>query len=228
MTVTTAPDQAPQPKFRKDYAPPHFDVESVELEFDLGEDGTEVTARVAYARREGSSGQPLVLVGEELETLRVAVDGRELAASEFEAGPEALVVPAVPDRFVLETAVRIHPESNTTLMGLYRSSGNFCTQCEAEGFRRITWFLDRPDVMSTYRVTITADEAKYPVLLSNGNRLSVESLGDGRHRSAGGRRREDASETGSETGSDVLGDAREEEEDRVFLQQQGDSEPYPV
>ena len=83
---------------------------------------------------------------------------------------------------MLETAVRIHPESNTTLMGLYRSSGNFCTQCEAEGFRRITWFLDRPDVMSTYRVTITADEAKYPVLLSNGNRLSVESLGDGRHR----------------------------------------------
>ena len=132
MTVTTAsdaaPDQAPQPKFRKDYAPPHFDVESVELEFDLGEDGTEVTARVAYARREGSSGQPLVLLGEELETLRVAVDGRELAAGEFEAGPEELVVPGVPDRFVLETAVRIHPESNTTLMGLYRSSGNFCTQ----------------------------------------------------------------------------------------------------
>ena len=186
MTVTTAsdaaPDQAPQPRFRRDYVPPHFDVESVELEFDLGEDGTEVTARVAYARREGSGGQPLVLLGEELETLRVAVDGCELAAGEFEAGPEKLVVPDVPDRFVLETAVRIHPESNTTLMGLYRSSGNFCTQCEAEGFRRITWFLDRPDVMSTYRVTITADEAKYPVLLSNGNRLSVESLGNGRHR----------------------------------------------
>ena len=182
MTVTTDPSaDAPQPKFRKDYLPPAFTIESVALEFDLGEEGTVVRSRVRMARQ-GAADAPLVLVGEELETLSVSVDGQALSAEQFQVDGDELTVGGVPDRFELETCVRIHPERNTSLMGLYKSSGNFCTQCEAEGFRRITWFLDRPDVMATYRVTVTADREKYPVLLSNGNRISSEALEDGRHR----------------------------------------------
>ena len=182
MTVSTDhTTDAPQPKFRKDYCPPDFLVDSVDLEFDLEEEGTTVRARIAMVRN-GAADAPLVLKGEELETLSVAVDGVERGADGFTVSGDELVIPDVPDRFTLETAVRIHPENNTSLMGLYKSSGNFCTQCEAEGFRRITWFLDRPDVMATYRVTLTADRAKYPVLLSNGNRISEEDLDDGKYR----------------------------------------------
>ena len=182
MTLTTdQPTDAPQPKYRKDYCPPDFLVDSVELEFDLQEEGTVVCARIAMSRQ-GAADAPLVLMGEELETLSVGVDGAELEEGAYRVDGDELTVSTVPDRFVLETRVRIHPERNTSLMGLYKSSGNFCTQCEAEGFRRITWFLDRPDVMATYKVTLTADREKYPVLLSNGNRISSEDLEDGRHR----------------------------------------------
>jgi len=182
MTVSTPHDtDAPQPKFRKDYLPPNFQVDSVALEFDLEEEQTIVRAKIAMARS-GAAGAPLVLNGEELETLSVAIDGVNRSSDGYALDGEELTIPDVPDRFTLETTVRIHPEKNTSLMGLYKSSGNFCTQCESEGFRRITWFLDRPDVMATYQVTLTADRAKYPVLLSNGNRISQEDLGDGRHR----------------------------------------------
>ncbi|MEO1695652.1 MAG: aminopeptidase N [Planctomycetota bacterium] len=180
MSDAPAVSDAPQPKLRKDYAAPDFSIDSVELWFELGEDGTDVTAELALRRT--TPGAVLELMGEELETLEVAVDGEVLDAARWTAGAETLTVEGLPDVCTLRTKVRIHPERNTALMGLYRSSGNFCTQCEAEGFRRITWFLDRPDVMSSYRVTITADKAKYPIMLSNGNRLGVEDLGDGRHR----------------------------------------------
>jgi aminopeptidase N len=113
---------------------------------------------------------PLVLAGQGLETLALAIDGRTLGAREYGIEDDALEIPAPPERFTLESLVRIHPERNTALSGLYRSSGNFCTQCEAHGFRRITWFLDRPDVMARYAVRIEADRERYPVLLSNGNR----------------------------------------------------------
>ncbi|MDG1051413.1 MAG: aminopeptidase N [Planctomycetota bacterium] len=182
MTVSTDhPTDAPQPKFRKDYCPPDFLVDSVALEFDLEEDGTTVRAQIEMVR-EGAAGAPLVLKGEDLETLSVAINGEARSADGYSVSGDELTIPDVPDRFTLETTVRIHPEKNTSLMGLYKSSGNFCTQCEAEGFRRITWFLDRPDVMATYRVTLTADRAKYPVLLSNGNRISEEDLGGGKCR----------------------------------------------
>ncbi len=182
--MATTTQTAPEPKFRKDYAAPHFQVKSVELDFLLGEDGTTVESKIVFVREASAAGEPLVLVGEGLETLRVAVDGTERQAGEYEAGAETLTVPNVPDEFTLEITVKIHPEKNTALMGLYKSSGNFCTQCEAEGFRAITWFLDRPDVMTTYRVTITADKAKYPMLLSNGNRISSEDLEGGMHRAS--------------------------------------------
>jgi aminopeptidase N len=172
----------PREIHRLDYRPPAFWIDTVELEFDLGEDGTMVTARMALRRNEGAAAEAsLELDGEELETLSVAVDGRVLGDDEYEVGDEVLTIPGLPDACTLETRVRIHPEANTQLSGLYLSSGNFCTQCEAEGFRRITWFLDRPDVMSTYRVTVRADKESYPILLSNGNRIGEADLEDGRH-----------------------------------------------
>jgi len=126
-------------------------------------------------------GAPLVLVGEELVTEEVRLDGRVLEPGEYTALSEELSIPTVPDTFVLETRVAIEPQNNTQLSGLYKSGGNFCTQCEAEGFRRITWFLDRPDVMARYSVRIEADRAGYPVLLSNGNRVEAGDAEGGRH-----------------------------------------------
>ncbi len=184
MTVTT-PDtaSAPEPKFRKDYQAPAFLIQHVELWFELGEDGTTVRSQIQLERNPAAGGSgPLVLMGEGLETLGVSVDGKELDASGWSQTDTELTVTALPgDSFTLETKVRIHPESNTSLNGLYKSSGNFCSQCEAEGFRSITWFLDRPDVMATYRVTVTADKEKYPHLLSNGNRIESRDESDGRH-----------------------------------------------
>ncbi|MEM8710084.1 MAG: aminopeptidase N [Planctomycetota bacterium] len=184
-SAATSSPTAPQPTFRKDYAVPDFLIESVELWFELGEDGTDVRAAIRFQRNEaaGRPEAPLVLVGERLETLRVAAGGKELNRGEgwSSTDTELTVVDLPGDAFTLETTVRIHPESNTSLNGLYKSSGNFCSQCEAEGFRSITWFLDRPDVMATYRVTVTADKDKYPVLLSNGNRIEARDEADGRH-----------------------------------------------
>ncbi|MEN8176696.1 MAG: aminopeptidase N, partial [Pseudomonadota bacterium] len=124
----------------------------------------------------------LHLDGEGLELVAVALDGRLLAPHAYQLEPDALRIGEVPDRFVLDTEVEIAPESNTALEGLYRSSGMFCTQCEAEGFRKITYFLDRPDVMGTFTTTIEADRELFPVLLSNGNPVSSDVLPDGRHR----------------------------------------------
>jgi len=182
-TIESRDKAAPEPKFRKDYQPPAFWITDVELEFDLGEDGTEVRATLAIERNSaaGTPDAPLILDGEGLETLEVQLDGVTLDPDRITLGAEHLTIARMPARCVLTTRVRMHPETNSQLSGLYRSSGNFCTQCEAEGFRRITWFLDRPDVMARYRVTITADKERYPVLLSNGNRLGVEDLPQGRH-----------------------------------------------
>ena len=171
----------PQPIFRHDYTRPAFAIPQVELRFELGENETRVYATLSV-ERDGNSQGPLELHGEELELERVAIDGQELDASAYEVGTTGLSIANVPERFQLETTVRIEPQNNTSLSGLYQSSGNFCTQCEAEGFRRITWYLDRPDVMSIYTTTVTAEKERYPVLLSNGNRRSIEDLGDGRQR----------------------------------------------
>ena len=177
------PKAKPQPKFLKDYRPSGWLIDTAALRVELGEDGSVVHARLALRRNPDPKAEPgpLVLHGRELETLSLAVDGRPLAATDYQADGETLTLPGVTGDCVLESSVRIHPESNTSLEGLYRSGGNFCTQCEAEGFRKITWFLDRPDVMARYTVRIEGEKARYPVLLSNGNLLEEGALADGRH-----------------------------------------------
>ncbi|HEY5900536.1 MAG TPA: aminopeptidase N [Burkholderiales bacterium] len=152
----------PQPKtiYLKDYSPPAFRVETVELDIDIRDDHAMVRARLLLQRM---SPGPLVLDGDELELVSVSIDGK---TPRHEVAPERLTIYDVPDRFTLETLTKICPQKNTKLEGLYATKNGFVTQCEAEGFRRITWFLDRPDVMAVYTTTVRAN---YPVLLSNGN-----------------------------------------------------------
>jgi aminopeptidase N len=178
------PDPAPQPTRLADYRPPDFLVDTVDLVFDLGEADTSVASHVKLRRnpQAANPGAPLRLDGDELELVALALDGRPLAPADYRREPDgALVVPEVPDSFALDIETRINPRGNTALSGLYVSGGNFCTQCEPEGFRRITYFLDRPDVMARYTVTIRADKARFPVLLSNGNPAGGGDLPDGRH-----------------------------------------------
>ena len=128
------------PKLRADYCPPPFVARTLDLVFELAEDEALVTATTRFERQ--GAGSELVLNGEQLETLSILVDGEPWPADQFEESAEILTLRGLPDAFTLETRVRIHPETNTSLSGLYRSSGNFCTQCEAEGFRRITWSVN--------------------------------------------------------------------------------------
>ena len=169
--------------FRKDYRVPDFWIDQVQLHFRLHTDHTLVETTTSFRRNPAAedSASPLLLAGRELETLAVELDGVPLAAAQYELSTEQLSLPEVPDSFTLKTRVRIHPEANTSLEGLYQSSGMFCTQCEAEGFRKITWFLDRPDVMARYTVTLEADQTKFPVLLSNGNCVASGTSDNGRH-----------------------------------------------
>src|SRR5579864_805678 len=178
------PDTAPQPTRLADYRPPDFLVETVDLVFDLGEADTSVASHLMLRRnpQAAHSGAPLRLDGDELELVAIALDGRALGAADYGREPDgALVVPHVPDSFAFDIETRIAPDRNTALNGLYISGGNFCTQCEPEGFRRITYFLDRPDVMARYTVTIRAEKARFPVLLSNGNPAEKGDLPGGRH-----------------------------------------------
>jgi aminopeptidase N len=160
-----------------DYRPPAFLVHEVELTFDLQPSATRVRARL-HLRRDAPG--PLRLDGESLELRSIAVDGRPLDPAEYSLDSEGLTLPSPPETFVLDTEVQIDPSANTALEGLYVSGGRFCTQCEAEGFRKITFFPDRPDVLSRYTVRIEADRV-FPRLLSNGNRLEAGALADGRH-----------------------------------------------
>ena len=156
----------------KDYAPPAFRVETVELDVDIREDHALVRAKLELKRNAPGA---LVLDGDEVELVSVAVNGK---AARHEVTPETLTVHDVPDAFTLETLSRIVPQQNTKLEGLYATKNGFVTQCEAQGFRRITWFIDRPDVMARYTTTVRADRAKYPVLLSNGNLVASGVEGD--------------------------------------------------
>ena len=168
---------------RLDYRPPDFWIERVELTFQLERERTRVRSRLTGRRNEAVNPgrRPLVLAGEELELHALRLNGSDLVIGEFEVTDDSLVVPEVPERFELETEVEIRPRANTRLSGLYLSNNVFCTQCEAEGFRRITYFLDRPDVMARYVVRVEAERARFPVLLSNGNRLESGALPGGRH-----------------------------------------------
>ena len=162
-----------------DYKAPDFHIRTVKLDFALDPQATRVSARLEIERR--NAGAPLVLAGEELKLISIALDGRALAPADYRLDEKSLTIPNVPDRFVLETVAEIAPAANTALEGLYQSAGMFCTQCEPEGFRHITWFLDRPDNLSVFTVRLEADKTQYPVLLSNGNRLDGGSLEGGRH-----------------------------------------------
>ena len=163
-----------------EYRPPAFLVDHVELDFELADDEARVRSRLSL-RRNGDHDQALVLDGEELELQAIALNGRPLDPADYTLTPRNLTLAEVPDRFELATEVLLRPQDNTALSGLYRSGGNFCTQCEAEGFRRITYYIDRPDILARFRVLITAPRERYPVLLSNGNLEAQRDLADGRH-----------------------------------------------
>src|SRR3990167_6598340 len=169
--------------YLKNYSPPDFLVENVHLHFDVQDDQT-VVKSVLRLHRNPQTKNPqaaLVLDGEELTLQSIYIDGKALAENTYQITETHLTIESVPDQFVLETHVVIHPKKNTKLMGLYQSRDNLCTQCEAEGFRRMTYYLDRPDVMSYFTTTITADKNKYPLLLSNGNLIEEKELSDNRH-----------------------------------------------
>ena len=167
--------------YLKDYTPPLFSIEHLELSFDLDPKETVVTQKARYKKINPHT-QDLVLSGRHIPHLaKVSIDGRSLSPLEYQKDPESLTLFAVPESFELLLITHVAPEQNTALEGLYYTKEKFCTQCEAEGFRRITYFLDRPDVLTTYRVTLKADPKAYPVLLAGGNLLDQGSLDDGRH-----------------------------------------------
>ncbi len=168
--------EAPAAVHLADYRPPAWRVPATNLTVEIGEGETRVTNRMRVARREEAA---LFLDGQELTLESVSVDGRALGSNEYRLDERGLTLFEVPREAEVTVVTRIRPEENTALEGLYKSSGLYCTQCEAEGFRRITFYPDRPDVLSTFTTTIVAD-ARYPVLLSNGNLLAQETLADGR------------------------------------------------
>jgi len=174
----------PQSFRRLEYIPPVYTFDRVELDIALDPARTIIKSRIEVMPGKGfKSGAPLVLVGQELEFVSLRING--VAHRQFELTPETLTILALPnegkEKFIVEIICVCIPEKNTSLMGLYVSNGNFFTQCEAEGFRKITYFLDRPDVMAKYQVTLRAREAECPVLLSNGNLLRTEKLPNGWH-----------------------------------------------
>ncbi|MCP5420275.1 MAG: aminopeptidase N [Gammaproteobacteria bacterium] len=174
----------PKTIYLKDYTPPEYRIDRVELRFELGEDATIVHSRLTMRRNleQASLDQrPLVLDGQQLELLELRLDGQLVLPEAYTVDDEHLTLHRVPDAFHLEVTTRIYPQRNTALEGLYQSSGNFCTQCEAEGFRKITYFLDRPDVMAVYTTTLIADRTRYPVLLSNGNLINSGAADNNRH-----------------------------------------------
>ena len=173
----------PQEIRRSDYRPPAWLVDDVALTFELDVDDTRVHSRLSVRRNPdpaAAADAPLVLDGQQLQLDAVRVDGRELGGNEYSVDADRLTIFDVPDGAQVECSTRTNPGANTALEGLYTSGGMFCTQCEAEGFRRITYFPDRPDVMSRYTTTIVADDRRYPVMLSNGNRVAERRREDGR------------------------------------------------
>src|SRR3954453_6640131 len=181
LDIRTNPEAPPSPTHvairREDYRPPDWFIPELKLEFDLDAERTRVRA-VLNAVRNGEHQRPLRLDGEELELISVNVDGKP-ASPRMEG--QQLVIDVSGSQATIETEVIVNPAANTKLMGLYASGGMLCTQCEAEGFRRITFFPDRPDVLSKFRVRMEGEAASFPVLLSNGNRVAHGDATDGRH-----------------------------------------------
>lgn len=175
--------EQPRTIYLKNYTAPDYLIDETHLTFELHDDHTLVHAQLVM-RRNPAAGEglpPLVLDGQQLELLSLALNDQALAAGDYQLGDSHLTLQPTTAEFTLDSTVRIHPETNTALEGLYKSGGMFCTQCEAEGFRKITWYLDRPDVMSSFTTSLSADKQKYPVLLSNGNPVASGDSEDGRH-----------------------------------------------
>ena len=166
--------------YLKDYCPPAYWVDSIDLVFDLKETETQVESTLA-CRLNSTPKTPLILLGKTLILQSIALDGRLLEKHEYEINPESLTIFEVPEVFSLKIKTIIYPDKNTELTGLYKTNDLFCTQCEAEGFRRITYFPDRPDVLSRFTTTIIADKKQYPVLLSNGNLIEQKAIDSSRH-----------------------------------------------
>ncbi|MDP2546236.1 aminopeptidase N [Oceanobacter sp. 4_MG-2023] len=174
-------DAQPQSIYLKDYCQPEYWINQTELTFELQEDATVVTAVLTLeANNAGNQSGVLELQGQQLELLQLTLDGTTLAADAYTVTDDSLTITGLAQQHQLSIVTRIDPAANTALEGLYRSGGMYCTQCEAEGFRRITYYLDRPDVMSVFTTHIIADGERYPVMLSNGNCIADETLADGR------------------------------------------------
>lgn len=170
---------SPQTIYLKDYCAPDFLIDTVDLFFQLQEDVTEITSHMVLRRHpEAARSSALILAGEDLALVSVKLDDVLLSPPAYEVSADKLVILDAPETFHLEIVTRIKPQENTLLSGLYQSNGNYCTQCEAHGFRRMTYFLDRPDVMACYTTTIEADKKKYPILLSNGNPIKKGEKGE--------------------------------------------------
>jgi aminopeptidase N len=176
-------DAQPVTKYLRDYSAPAYWIEHTELTVELFDDYTDVTAVLDLRRNDEVSGDgSLTLDGQELELLAVQLDGQALSEGQYQLGEETLTVNGLGESHKLSVRNRIYPHKNTALEGLYRSGGMYCTQCEAEGFRRITYYLDRPDVMSVFTTHVVAADGQWPVMLSNGNKTADEVLEDGRRR----------------------------------------------
>jgi len=175
--------EQPQMIYLKDYQAPDYLIDETHLTFELFEDHTLVHAQLLMRRNpaRGPGLPALALDGQQLELLSVSLDDIEQAADDYQLSDSHLILHPTSEQFVVDTSVRIHPETNTALEGLYKSGGMFCTQCEAEGFRKITYYLDRPDVMSKFTTTVVAEQHSYPILLSNGNPIASGPDEDGRH-----------------------------------------------
>nr|XP_043630936.1 puromycin-sensitive aminopeptidase isoform X2 [Erigeron canadensis] len=173
---------APKEIFLKDYKVPDYYFDTVDLSFTLGEEETIVSAKISVVPRIDGAASPLVLDGVDLKLISVKINGDHVKEGDFHLDSRHLILTSPPSgNFILETVTEIEPQMNTSLEGLYKSSGNFCTQCEAEGFRKITFYQDRPDIMAKYTCRIEADKSLYPVLLSNGNLIDQGDLEGGKH-----------------------------------------------
>jgi aminopeptidase N len=169
--------------YLKDYQPPAYTVETIDLAFLIHDDKTHVISTARYTRHaKTKAGAPLRLNGVEIKLISVQLDNRLLKEGDYTTHEDGLEIANAPESFELKIETEIDPANNTSLEGLYASGPMFCTQCEAEGFRHITYYPDRPDVMARFSTSIEADKKKFPVLLSNGNLVSEEDIGDGRHR----------------------------------------------
>lgn len=176
-------NSSPRTVYLKDYQIPNFLIDEIDLKVDLNDDMTRVKShmRIRHNRLSTNPARDLILNGEELTLEEIKLDGHVLTPAQYHLTDELLMIYQVPDSFELEITNTIHPEKNTALSGLYRSGNTYCTQCEAEGFRRITYFIDQPDMMARFSATITADATRFPILLSNGNLVASGKADNGRH-----------------------------------------------